>query len=134
MSLQYSTALRNAQLNAIESTIGTDALFRIYTGSVPATPATAASGALLVEIGCPTDWMAAASSGSVAKSGTWSGTAIADGTAGYWRLYDSTGTTCGAQGTVTASGGGGDAIIDNTSIATGQVVTVTTFTVAAGNA
>jgi hypothetical protein len=35
---------------------------------------------------------------------------------------------------VTATGGGGDMTLDNTSIASGQKVTITTFTISAGNA
>jgi hypothetical protein len=37
------------------------------------------------------------------------------------------------QGTVTASGGGGDLTVDNTSIAPAQIVTVTAFQITAGN-
>lgn len=135
MALQYSVAVRNAQLDAVETTIGTAPLLRIYSGSVPATCATAASGTLLAEMTLPSDWMAAASSGSKSLSGTWQdASANATGTAGYWRLYDSGGTTCHAQGTVTATGGGGDMTLDNTSIASAQSVTVTSFTISAGNA
>lgn len=135
MALQYSVAVRNAQLDAVETTIGTAPLLRIYSGSVPATCATAASGTLLAEMTLPSDWMAAASSGSKSLSGTWQdASANAAGTAGYWRLYDSGGSTCHAQGTVTATGGGGDMTLDNTSIASAQSVTVTSFTISAGNA
>ncbi len=42
------------------------------------------------------------------------------------------GTTCHAQGTVGTSGA--DMIIDNTSINATQVVTITSFTISAGNA
>ena len=135
MALQYSVAVRNAQLDQLESTIGTAPLLRIYTGTPPADCATAASGTLLAEMTLPSDWLAAASSGSKAKSGTWSDSSANNtGTAGYWRIYDSAGTTCHAQGTVTATGGGGDLTLDNTSIASAQAVTINTFTISAGNA
>lgn len=135
MALQYSTTLRNNQLDQIESTIGTSPLLRIYSGSMPADCATAASGTLLVEMTLPSDWMAAAASGSKAKSGTWQDTsANATGTAGYFRIVDSGGSTTHLQGTCSMSGGGGDMILDNTSIAAGQAVTVSTFTISAGNA
>mgnify|MGYP000992978288 FL=1 len=78
--------------------------------------------------------MAAASGGSKAKSGTWSNTASAAGTAGYFRIYDSTGTTCHMQGSVTATGGGGDLQLDNVSIANGQTVTISTFSITDANA
>lgn len=133
MALQYSTSVRNAQLDALETTVGTAPLLRILTGSAPATCATAQSGTLLVEITLPSDWLANAASGSKSKSGTWSGTASGTGTAGYWRIVDSAGTTCHAQGTVTATGGGGDMTLDNTSIASGQAVTMSSASFAAAN-
>ena len=135
MALQYSVTVRNAQLDAVETTVGTAPLLRIYSGSAPANCAAAASGTLLAEATLPSDWMAAANSGTKALSGTWQdASANATGTAGHWRLYDSGGTTCHAQGTVTATGGGGDMTLDNTSIASGQSVTITSFTITAGNA
>jgi hypothetical protein len=79
--------------------------------------------------------MAAASSGSKAKSGTWQdASADAAGTAAHFRIYDSGGTTCHLQGTITITGGGGDMTLDNTSIAAGQTVTVTSFSLTDGNA
>src|SRR6185369_9730171 len=103
MSLQESVAVRNARLDAIESTIGTAAKLQIRTGAPPADCATADSGTLLAELTLPSDWLAAASSGSKAKSGTWSGTAVAAGTAGHFRVKDSAGTNTGMQGTCTAT-------------------------------
>lgn len=135
MAVQLSTAVRNARLDVIESTIGTSAILRIRTGSAPANCGTADSGTVLAEITCPSDWMAAASAGSKALSGSWQdASANATGTAAHFRLYDSGGTVCGMQGTVTATGGGGDMEVDNTSFASGQQFTVTTFTLTDGNA
>ena len=82
MTVQLSTAVRNAQLDSVESTTGTLALLRILTGAQPADCATAESGTELIEIALPSDWMAVASGGTKAKAGTWSGTATGDGTAG----------------------------------------------------
>jgi hypothetical protein len=135
MAVQLSVAVRNARLDAIETNIGTSAVLRIRSGAPPATCATADSGTVLATLNLPTDWMAAASSGSKALSGTWQDlTADATGTAAHFRVYDSGGTVCGIQGTVTATGGGGDMTLDNTSIASGQQVTVTTFTLTDANA
>ncbi len=135
MALQLSVAVRNALLDAIESTIGTSAVLKIRTGAPPASCATADAGTVLASLTLPSDWMAAASSGSKAKNGTWEDTsADAAGTAAHYRLYASDGTTCHAQGTVTATGGGGDMTVDNTSFAAGQSFTVTSFTLTAPNA
>lgn len=131
MALQYSIAVNNARLDAIETTIGASAKLRIYTGSAPANAATAASGALLVEMALPSDWMAAASSAYKAKAGTWSGTASGTGVAGYFRIVDNGGTATGIQGTAGMSGT--DLILDNSSIASTQVVTISGFTLNSAN-
>jgi hypothetical protein len=135
MAIQLSTAARNARLDAIETTIGTLAILRIRTGAAPANCGTADSGTVLAEATLPSDWMNAASGGTKTLLGTWSdASANATGTAAHFRIYDSAGTTCHLQGTVTITAGGGDMTLDNTSIATGQVVTITSFTLTDGNA
>lgn len=134
MSLQLSTTVRNALLDAIETAIGTAPILKIRSGSAPANCAAADSGTVLATATLPSDWMAAASGGSKSLSGTWQDTsADATGTAAHFRLYDSGGTTCHAQGTVTATGGGGDMTVDSTSFTSGQSFTVTSFTLTAPN-
>lgn len=131
MALQYSDTLRNNQLDQIESTIGTSPKLRILTGSAPANVAAGETGTLLSELTLPSDWQAAASSGSKAKSGTWSGTASAGSgaTPGYFRITTS-GGTAHIQGT--AGVGSGDLSFDGT-ITSGQAITINTFTVSAAN-
>ena len=128
MSLQFSDAVRNALLDAMEAAMGTMPRFCIYTGAQPANCAAAATGTLLVYIACPSDYMDAASGGAKAMLGSWTVAATAAGIAGHYRMYDSAGTTCHEQGTVTATGGGGDVTLDNVVIAAGQTVTVTAKT------
>jgi hypothetical protein len=128
MSIQFSTGVRNAMGQAIEDTVGTSAILKIRSGAAPANCAAADSGTVLATINLPSDWMGAFSSGVGSKSGTWQDTsADATGTAAHYRLYASDGTTCHEQGTVTATGGGGDLTLDNTSINAGQQVTITTW-------
>lgn len=135
MALQLSVAARNARLDAIETTIGTSAVLRMRTGAQPATCATADSGTVLATLSLPADYMAAAGSGSKAKSGTWEDlSADAAGTAAHFRLYASDGTTCHLQGTVTATGGGGDLTVDNVVFAAAQAFTITAFTLIDANA
>ena len=135
MAIQFSVTVRNTRLDAIETAVGTSAVLRIRSGAAPATCATADSGTVLATINCPSDWLAAAASGSKSISGTWQDlSADATGTAGHFRLYDSTGTTCHMQGTVTATGGGGDMEVTNTSFTAGQSFTVNTFTLTDANA
>lgn len=135
MALQYSVAVRNAQLDAIETTVGPNAVLKIRTGPQPATIATADSGTVLATLNLPSNWMEDAAAGIKDKSGTWEDASTdAAGTAAHFRIYASDGTTAHLQGTVTATGGGGDMTVDNTSFAAGQAFSVTTFTISAGNA
>lgn len=134
MAIQLSVAGRNAMLDSIESTAGASAVLKIRTGAAPATCATADSGTVLATLNLPADYMAAASSGTKAKSGTWEDlSADATGTAAHFRLYTS-GNSCFLQGTVTATGGGGDMEVSTVSFTTGDTVTVTTFTLTGGGA
>ena len=135
MAIQLSAAVRNARLDAIESAIGVSAVLKIRSGGAPADVATADSGTVLATLTLPSDWMAAASAGTKDKSGTWQdASADATGTAAHFRIYASDGTTAHLQGTVTATGGGGDLTLDNVSIASGQSVTITSFTLTEANA
>lgn len=133
MAFQFSTPARNAALDAIETAIGVSAVLKIRSGAAPATCGTADSGTVLATLALPSDWLAAASSGSKAKSGTWEDTAAdATGTAGHFRIYASDGTTCHIQGSCGI--GTGDLQLDNTSLASGQDVTITSFSITAGGA
>jgi hypothetical protein len=136
MAIQLSTTVRNARLDAIETAIGTSGIVRIRTGTPPSNCAAADSGTVLATFNLASDWAANASSGSKSFTGTPITDSSADntGTAGHFRLYASDGTTCHMQGTVTATGGGGDMEIDNTSINAGQVVQITSWTLTDGNA
>jgi hypothetical protein len=131
MAIQYSVAVNNARLDTVESTTGTTAVLKIFSGAVPANCAAADPTGTLVTITLPSDWMNNAASASKTKLGTWSGTAAAAGTAASFRIYESTATTCHIQGTCGL--GSGDLQLDNTSIANGQTVTVNTFTLNAAN-
>jgi len=135
MTVQLSVAVRNAMLDAIETAIGTSAIMKIRTGAQPADCATADAGTVLATLNLPSDWLAAASAGAKAKSGTWEDTsADSTGTAAHFRVYASDGTTCHLQGSVTATGGGGDLTLQNVSIASSQAITITSFSLTAGNA
>lgn len=137
MAIQLSTAVRNARLDAIETAVGTDAVLKIYdlSAGAPANCAAVITGTVLASMTLPSDWLNAAGSGQKTLKGTWQdASADGAGTADFFRLFASDGTTCHMQGTVTATGGGGDMTLDNTSIAAGQTVSVTGFTLTDGNA
>jgi hypothetical protein len=134
MAIQLSTAVRNARLDAIETTIGTAAVLKLRTGAPPANVGTADSGTVVASMTLPSDWLAAAASGSKAKAGTWEDTSADNaGTVGHFRIYASDGTTAHMQGTVTATGGGGDLTLDNNVLASAQAVSITSFSLTDGN-
>lgn len=137
MAIQLRDTIRNARLDAIETTGGTTCNLTVYTGAQPADCATANSGTVLVSINLPSDWMNAASGGTKAKSASaWSAAASggAGATPGHFRIYNSTatkdGTTCIIQGD--AAIGSGSMNFDGT-ITSGQTVTISTFTLTDAN-
>lgn len=134
MTIQLGTTLRNAMVGVYETTIGTAPKLQIRTGAQPANAAASDSGTLLCEITLPSNWVSDPSSGAVTLAGSWAGTGAASGTAAHYRLKDSAGSVCHEQGSVTATGGGGDLTLDNVSIATSQAVSVTSWTRTQGGA
>lgn len=135
MTWQLSVEARNAANDSFEDVVGTGAILKFRSGAAPANVAAADSGTVIATLTLPTDWMSASSGGVKAKLGTWEDTsADATGTIGHFRIYESDGTTCHAQGTVTETSGGGDIEVDNADVNAGQQITVTAFSITAGNA
>lgn len=133
MAIQLSVAVRNAQNDALETAIGTAPTLEVWTGTQPATTATADSGTKIAEGTLPSDWLTASSSGTKAKNGTWTLTgltAAGAGTAGGHFRIRHTGTVH-MQGSF---GVGADMVPNNNSIADGQTVTVNTFNYTRNNA
>lgn len=134
MSLQKSTDLRDAQNDQIETIIGASPILELRTGAAPANCAAADSGTLVASMTLPADAFAASASGVKAKSGTWQDTSADNaGTVAHFRLKTS-GGVCKLQGTVTATGGGGDITLDNAVVAAGQQITINTFSITASGA
>lgn len=131
--IQFSEDISNARLDAIESTVGTDAILKIYIGAPPENVAAADGSTVLVSITLPADWMDAAASGSVSMLGTWTADAVASGIAGHFRLFASDDTTVHMQGNVRVTGEAGDMTISDVNIVIGKAVTVTSFTLTDGN-
>lgn len=144
MTVQYSTAVRINMLDAIEVICGYNPRLVFYAGTKPTlcsdSIGAATTLATLPLTGAGGDFMSpAAAVGNVVTkaknpASTWTATASGSGTASFYRLWDATMTTCHEQGTVTATGGGGDITLDNTTIAINQTITVTGKTITAGNA
>jgi hypothetical protein len=132
MALAYATTLRNARLDAITTACGNGALLRIYDGTRPASGGAATT--LLAELTCGTPFAGAASSAVLTLNAiTQDSSANATGTATWFRITTSGGTFV-IDGSVTATGGGGDLELTTTSIVATQPVAVTSFTITGGNA
>jgi hypothetical protein len=139
MAIQYSTTVRNAMLQALKDSLGTNAVFRVFGSSLPANCAAADTGTILGHINISGAAFEAPSGGVMAQvSGGWTNyPADDDGTASHFRLYDS-GLTCHIQGTIGTSSG--DMLADNLTMGAGDKfnpaveVTVLSFTITEGNA
>lgn len=133
MALGMATTLRNARLDAITTFAGNGALLRIYDGTQPATGGAATT--LLAELTCGSPFAAGAAAGVLTLGSiTQDSSANATGTATWFRIVKSDGTTHVLDGTVTATDDGGDLELVSTSITATQPVQVTSFTITEANA
>lgn len=125
MAVTYSDTARNAMLDALSTTYAASAKLRIYNGTPPTDESTVLSGNTMLAEFTLAPSAAAAGSKQFVPS-TLTATAAATGTATFYRIYNSAGSTCHEQGSV--GQGSGDLSLDNTSITSGQTVNVTSFT------
>jgi hypothetical protein len=131
MTLGINVTTRNAMLDAITTRAGASALLRIYDGTQPATGGTATTK--LAELTCNATFAPAASSGVLTLNAITSDTsADATGTATWFRIVQSGGSTHVLDGTVGTSGA--DLNLNTVSIVSGATVAVSSFTITAGNA
>lgn len=127
MAFQFGSTLRNNQVSQIQATVGASGHLKIFSGAEPANCAAADPAGLLADIALPATFLTS-SGGVTTIAGTWSANGAAVGTAQSFRMYDGS-AVCHIQGNVTT-----DLVLNNTNIAIGQPVTVTAFSVTAGNA
>lgn len=131
MALAFSTTIRNNMLDAITSFTSGSAFLRIYDGTRPATGGTATT--LLAELTCNATFAPAASGAVLTLNAiTQDSSANATGTATWFRIVKSDGTTFVLDGNVGTSGS--DLNLNTTSIVSAAAVSVTSFTITAGNA
>lgn len=134
MAIRLSTGMRNASLDSGLATQLDSGVVEWRTGAQPASANDAPTGTVVATFPLPADAFTAAAAGAIAKSGTWQDTsADASGTAGWFRMRTtgdgggSSSTDKRIDGSITATGGGGDLTVDNPVIASGQQVTINTF-------
>lgn len=133
-NLNYPAALRNTRLDALTTRAGTSAKIRIYDGTQAADADTAIGAqTLLAELTGNASAFAAAASGGVLTLNaiTADSSANATGTASWFRILDSAGTTVVCDGTVGTSGA--DLNLTTVSIVAGAAVSVTSFTITEAN-
>lgn len=133
MATRLATATQNAACNAqvdrIDSGTGTaSGRIQVYTGAQPANANGAPSGTLLVEFVLANPAFGDAAAGVATLQGVpITAAASADGTAGWFRALDRAGGTV-FDGSVTASGGGGQLELDDIDLVNGQSVSITAGT------
>ena len=130
-NLKYSNGTRNAQQNGLITYAGTGALINIYSGSKPANANTAISGQTLLVTLTVTGSFGTDSNGTITLSTVANGTAVATNTATFFRITKSDTTTVVMDGSVATSDA--DLVLNNTSIATGQVVSISAGTIIRAN-
>jgi hypothetical protein len=123
----------NAAVDAIDAGPAAGVL-EIRTGTQPASAQDAATGTLLATVTLPDPAYGAAATGAAALNDPGSVAGAAAGTAGWCRMRSSD-DVHRIDGSVTATGGGGDLELSTTTISVGVTVDITgggTFTVPAG--
>jgi hypothetical protein len=128
MAIQYSVTHRTNAMTQLATDVGTSAVIKIWTGTVPANCGTTDSGTLLVTFAGNVTQFGTAATGVLTVSAIANAVAGNTGTAGYFRIYPTaaTGTNAVIQGTV-----GVDMTLTNTSITSGQTCAFTSMTVTA---
>lgn len=131
MTLALDASIRNGMLDQITTRAGASALLRIYDGSRPATNGTATT--LLAELTCNATFAPGASGGVLTLNAiTQDSSANATGTATWFRIVQSGGSTFVLDGSVSTSGS--DLNLNSTSIVSGGTVSISSFTITAPNA
>ena len=131
MAISLATTARTAMCDALVDLLDAGpaaGTLQIRTGTKPANPNTAATGTLLATVTLVDPAFGAAAAGVATLADPGAVTAVADGTAGWFRALDSTGAAV-MDGTVTATGGGGDLTLATVTITTGLSVDITGGTI-----
>lgn len=132
MALTLPVAARNAAADAIATLINAGPSFgtlELRTTPRPA-PDAAATGTLLGTFTLADPAFTAAVSGvsTLDTSPVLTATGVGAGAAAWFRLLDSTGASV-LDGSVTASGGGGDLIVNTTTVSVGLALEITAGTI-----
>jgi hypothetical protein len=131
MTISIATTTRDNALAQITSAVGASGRFRIYDGTPPASANAALSGNnLLADLPCSATFAPAPASGVLTANGITTTNAALTGTASFFRVTTSGGTSV-FQGTVATSGG--DCNLNTLSIVSGGPVAISSLVLTAGN-
>ena len=130
MTLSLSNAIRSTMCDALVDAldVGGAGTIKIYDGTRPANPNASITGNLLATVNLAATAFGSASSGVATIADPAAVTAVATGTATHFRAASGGGTVV-FDGSVTATGGGGDLTLATTSITSGLSVDVTGGTI-----
>lgn len=127
--LGLSTAVRDSRANTIVTAIGNGGKVAFYNGTQPATCGTATTELYRGTLGTPSGTV----TGGVLTFNVPADTAASTtGTATWGRFYNTDGTTCVVDFTVSATGGGGTVTINSTSLTSGVNVHFNSFVLTEG--
>lgn len=130
-NLKYSNGTRNAQQNGLITYAGSNCIIRIYDGSQPANANTAITTQTLLVSLPVSGTFGTDSNGTITLSAVTSASAVATGTASFFRIVKSDGTTVVMDGSVGTSNA--DMILNTTAIANTQTVAISSGTIIRAN-
>jgi hypothetical protein len=131
MTLALDSSIRNGMLDQITTRAGASAQLIILSGTRPATGG--AITTILAQLTCNATFAPGASGGVLTLNAiTQDSSADATGTATWFRIRKSDGTTFVLDGDVGTSGS--DLNLNSTSIVVGGTVSISSFTITAPNA
>jgi hypothetical protein len=127
MAFTLTTAMKNTLLNQITTAAGASSTIQIFSGSIPANADATNLGTLLVSLPCSNPFAAGASGGILTASAITQTNASQSGTAAFYRLMASNGTTVLSQGLVNTTGA--EMNLNTTAIVSGGPCVITSLTI-----
>lgn len=134
MAIRISAATRTAMMQALATAIGSGAKWNIYSGSVHNDGVgTTPGGIKLATLTTSGAFSSSITDGVLTCTVPAADTNTVQGIAGCFQVTTS-GNTAILDGTVTATGGNGDLVLNSTAVTTGGSLSITAASFTAGNA
>ena len=130
-NLKYSNGTRDAQQQGLITYAGSGAKIHIYDGTQPANANTAISTQTLLATLDVSGSFGTDSNGTITVSSVGNSTAVATGTASFFRITKSDNTTVVMDGSVGTSNA--DMIFNTVSFVTGDIVAISSGTIIRNN-